>query len=247
MFFFRCLLDYGFSSILILGIMSRRRMMMGQKLLVDDVNTILLMHFDNDMVDSSPYKRVFNNPYSTFVTGKFNNAVDIYNSTRPYCDISGIDWSQGFTIEFFAKFSTVQNGDFYGILGTYDISSNTSENSGFAVRFTAYNNDGFYMTVKGVGEEGTYFWSMVMPTVDSTYHHYAFVYNNSTLKLYVDGVLKSTVSPGAKTISPTTLYLGRWTTYNTGNNTPVQIDELRISNVVRWTADFTPPTTPYTI
>ena len=221
--------------------------MMMNKILVGDVNTILLMHFDNNMVDSSPYKRVFNNPYSTFVTGKFDHAVDMLNDVRPYCSISNVDWSQGFTIEFFAKFDSVQSGDFYGILGTYDISSNTSENSGFAIRFTSYNNDGFYMTVKGVGEVETSFWSMVMPTVDSTYHHYAFVYNNSTLKLYVDGVLKSTVSPGAKTISPTTLYLGRWTTYTTGDDTNVRVDELRISNIVRYTSNFTKPTSPYTI
>ena len=221
--------------------------MMMNKILVGYVNTILLMHFNNNMVDSSPYKRVFSNPYSTFVTGKFDNAVDMLNDVRPYCNISNVDWSQGFTIEFFAKFDSVPSGDFYGILGTYDISSNTSENSGFAIRFTSYNNDGFYMTVKGVGEEGNYFWSMIMPTVDGTYHHYAFVYNNSTLKLYVDGVLKATANIGSKSISPITLYLGRWTTYNNGNNTPVKVDELRISNIARYTSNFTVPTSPYTI
>ena len=219
--------------------------MMMNKILVGDVNTILLMHFNNDMTDSSSYAKVFSPQYTDYQSGKFGNAVNLYNSVRPRCDISNVDWSNGFTIDFFVKFNTVSSGNYYGILGTFNDS--VLDDSGFAIHYTSYDNIGFVLVIKGTGESIVYFASRVTADVDSLFHHFAFTYNKSDLTVFKDGIKLGTYTVGLKSINPTSLDLGRWTFSSAGANIDAIMDELRISNIVRWTADFTPPTAPYTI
>jgi|GEM_PF-2714884 len=77
---------------------------------------------------------------------------------------------------------------------------------------------------------------------DGHWHHLAFVYDGSTFSVYADGI-----NVGSKTVSltiaPKSFKLGlRSGNYRGWKGT---IDEFRISNIVRYNSDFTPPTTPF--
>lgn len=85
---------------------------------------------------------------------------------------------------------------------------------------------------------------------DNTWHHIAFVRDvgNDELRLYIDGSSDATpvtdATTGALTSTATTLF--RIGAYN-GNNFyhNGQLDEIRISNSIRYTSNFTPSTSEF--
>ena len=76
-------------------------------------------------------------------------------------------------------------------------------------------------------------------SVDNAWHHYAIVrQNGGDISLYMDGVLKGTVTPGAHTHGD--LVIGRQSGDNNLYwNGPVQ--DFRIYKTAKYTANFTPP------
>jgi hypothetical protein len=79
----------------------------------------------------------------------------------------------------------------------------------------------------------------------SIWYHIAVVRASGTLKIYIDGTEKASLSDATTDLTYTnTLYIGgksfdsHWSNGN--------IDELRISKgIARWTDDFIPPTSEY--
>lgn len=86
-------------------------------------------------------------------------------------------------------------------------------------------------------------------TLDTTsFHHYAVTWNQGSIAFYMDGVKKGTGTigtAGSATLFDSTadLHIGRDQTGNYLNGT---IDEVRCSQIIRWTSNFTPPASPYT-
>lgn len=80
--------------------------------------------------------------------------------------------------------------------------------------------------------------------VDNSYHHVAICYDNATVKVYIDGILKKT-STGI-TIGPTggnpynMIYTG------SPSGAGAKLDEVLITSGIRYTSNFTPPSNPYT-
>jgi hypothetical protein len=76
------------------------------------------------------------------------------------------------------------------------------------------------------------------------WHHIAFVkkISDNTVTAYVDGVSKGSLSSTDIPVIATTSYIGR---DHSSNYLTGWLDEVRISNVARWTAAFTPPTSAY--
>jgi hypothetical protein len=74
----------------------------------------------------------------------------------------------------------------------------------------------------------------------NTWYHFAATRQSGTLRLFVNGVLEHT---STQTISISTasriVYVGGPTAMNG------YADEIRISNIARYTAGFTPSTTPF--
>ena len=96
----------------------------------------------------------------------------------------------------------------------------------------------FYSKINGASE---HFTSGPIPTISTdVWYHVAWVRSNGTVTIYWNGVSVASV-PDNDTIPQL--------------NAPMQfgsypqfygwLDEVRISNVARWTTNFTPPTTPY--
>ena len=107
------------------------------------------------------------------------------------------------------------------------------------IMFNAYNNDKMGIWL-GDGSS----WSICSGThgtktdwANDTWYHVALVFDGSTYKLYIDGVLDITVTSSTSLGSSTSLFIGRWGVdayYLEG-----YIDEFRMSSVARWTSNFT--------
>jgi hypothetical protein len=79
------------------------------------------------------------------------------------------------------------------------------------------------------------------PTLD-VWTHIAFVRNGSTLKMYANGTEEWSVSNSVDYDENSAFKMGQHSDYYQG-----YIDEFRLSiGVARWSANFTPPTAPYT-
>jgi len=84
--------------------------------------------------------------------------------------------------------------------------------------------------------------------VDNEWHHVAYVRAGSTLSCYIDGISRGSVSnstnlttlAGGSTGGP--FHIGG---YSGGGNMDAYIDEVRISNVARYSGSFAPPIQPF--
>jgi hypothetical protein len=83
--------------------------------------------------------------------------------------------------------------------------------------------------------------------VNGAWHHIAYTYDGTTLKQWVDGVLDGSAATTSTTKpwGTGTLGLGMFGT-SASFNWSGTVDELRISNSIRYTATFTPPTSAFT-
>ena len=79
----------------------------------------------------------------------------------------------------------------------------------------------------------------------SGWTHVAFCRNNNSNKLYINGTLVSENTTG-NLYSASTPYIG-YGTGNSGHSKTCAMDEFRISSIARWTSNFTPPTSAYTL
>lgn len=84
-------------------------------------------------------------------------------------------------------------------------------------------------------------------TTKNSWVHWALVRNNDTWTTYRNGVQFSQLSgAGAIYSNSAGLVIGSFL-YDSNHYFSGYIDEFRISDVARWTSDFTPPTEPYDV
>lgn len=86
--------------------------------------------------------------------------------------------------------------------------------------------------------------------VAGTWYHFALVFDGSSYKLYIDGVLDQTISSSMKIFSGASnlgILLGSTvtSTFVPNNILTGNIDEFRVSAQARYTGAFTPPTIPF--
>ena len=77
---------------------------------------------------------------------------------------------------------------------------------------------------------------------EDTWYHFAFVKQGSSTKLYIDGVLNSNTT-NSDPIAASVLEVGAY--YNYKDRFTGYIDEIRVSDSVRYTANFTPSTSAF--
>ena len=176
---------------------------------------------------------------------KFGTASGYFDGTGDYIDTpdsEDFNFSSGiFTIDFWVKRNNVGGAQY--ITGQSD-SSLTVTTRSFMVFFGSINVVTFrtYSGSTSSAVTGT-----TAITADGLFHHIAGVGDGTYLKLYVDGTLDGTAEiTGAINNSSYKLAIGRFGEFN-NNYFNGWIDEFRISKgIARWTANFTPPTGPYT-
>jgi hypothetical protein len=82
----------------------------------------------------------------------------------------------------------------------------------------------------------------------NTLNHYAMVRSGTMLYGYLNGVMVCSTSLGTLTVNNQgTFTIGNLLAGNTTYNFIGYIDELRFSNIARWTSNFTPPTSEYVV
>ena len=83
---------------------------------------------------------------------------------------------------------------------------------------------------------------------ENTFHHVALIKSGGNLLLAIDGIIRKTIVDNNDWSSSSSLGVGGHPVKDPGNEyITVYIDEFRISKgIARWTANFQPPTAPYT-
>lgn len=217
---------------------------------VDDSNTIALLHFDG--ADAAT---TFTDENGRTWTGaadaqldtaqkKFGTASLLLDGTGDYIDTPDhADFAFGsgnFTIEMFIK-KNVDDASLY-LCGQGDAAASLGDLAWF-INFNANN------TIRGeMLSSTTEYPATSTGTITGTsWHHIALVRNGNTMTLYLDGVADGTADVTGVTMvnSASKPTIGRQGEYASVPYFNGWIDEVRISNVARYTGNFTPPTVAF--
>lgn len=199
--------------------MSRRRMMYGKV----NKNTLLLLHFDGDVKDSSAYGRAVSGGVTNYVSGKFGQGGRFDTTKILSYSLPSFN-TKDFTIECFLKIETAAtyatialNGEdsIRGML-KIDLSAN-----GLIPRFYVNGGDSLLSS------------NTTLST--GVFYHLAVSRLNGMVRIFINGVLKGQKSMG-QNISRTG--------FTTGDGARFVLDEFRISDICRYDSNFTPPTEP---
>jgi hypothetical protein len=148
-----------------------------------------------------------------------------------------------FTIEFFIKQNVSSTNR--GILGVR--TANTSQGS-FMVRSYTFNG----VAMEHQNAAGTAYSTLVtdgsVNLIVGVRYHVAFVRQGTTLKVYVNGVLKGTQAIENPFWNGTAPFgIGSYYSDTASSlMTDFQMDNLRIRKEAVYTGNFTPPTAPFT-
>ena len=229
--------------------MLRKRVLLKQ-IITGDLNTKLLLHLNNNVIDSSPYNVTTSQASGTsFTTGRFdqafigsqiNSPLDISPISTPDGYLSGL-LNTDFTIDFWLYGPGIDsyNGSSVFVLGINVDTLNYPLFFAISPSTNGYN----YVSLRGYKDSTSYevLGMMVSSAIFSDWTHIAVTKNATTIKIYVGGSLIAETSP-----SDFSTYFATFNgTRSLIGISPTPIDEFRVSNIVRWTANFTPPTAPY--
>lgn len=197
---------------------------------IADENTLLLLHGE-DFTDSSIYSEQITNTGCTLSdSGKFGKAISFTNLNKLETVEQIFDINGEFTIDFwFNQREKKANATFIG--GTQTGTFKIILSNGVPV-FQVHGQTSYY--------------SSFVDTQLNTWYHFALTGKNKTYSMFVDGVKKNTFTYTGN-ISNDILRIGLNVAQNSTGSIEGVMDEIRISNVVRWDSDFTPPTEPYTV
>ena len=197
---------------------------------IADEHTLLLLHGE-DFTDSSIYSEQITNTGCTLSdSGKFGKAISFTNLNKLETVEQIFDINGEFTIDFwFSQREKKANATFIG--GTQTGTFKIILSNGVPV-FQVHGQSNFY--------------SSEVNTQLNRWYHFALTGKNKTFSLFIDGTKKNTFTYTGN-ISNNILRIGLNVAQNSTGSIEGVMDEIRISNVVRWDSDFTPPTEPYTV
>ena len=204
--------------------------------LAADVNTIRLMHFNADFSDSvtgdSP---VSTTNVSLQEPGKFGKSLHFDGNPPSDFYYPALSSSPGkWTIDFWIYLTQYMNSQaalfvFGTVLNEADVAVLGVDNTGIRMEV------GYHNSVISGGESVSL----------NEWHHIAVTYADNTYKCYLDGNLYASQSSEKKVYFTKNLWLGSYFAYNGDHTMRGMIDEFRISNIVRWDSNFTPPDKEY--
>lgn len=207
---------------------------------VYDENTLLLLHGE-DLTDSSIYAvPLTNNEVQvSSVQSKFGSKSLYFNGTA--------------SLQMQSDSFVIGSSDLTVDWWEYRISNSGTSASINLIDDLGYSN--FLLRHQGTllySSSGGTSWDvvsgpLVFPLIQNQWVHTAVVKSGSEIRVYINGSIVYSYT-GPLTYSG----LGRVLIGRHGWNPPSDyftgyIDEFRISNVARWTSDFTPPTEPYEV
>jgi len=209
-----------------------------------DPNTLLLCHFDGsngstvitDSAGRHTLTAVGDAKIST-AQAKFGQSLLLdgndYVTAPPSTDFNFS--TDDFTWEMFVRLDSLAVSQ-YIMSVTHSATAITglSFNPTNGLRMVSYTGN-FSVVFEGK-QNATTGWAV------NTWHHVGIIRSGTNIKGFLDGDEKFSITSAGSIDNATELQIGA--TLN-ADNMAGHIDELRISNVARWTSNFTPPTAPY--
>lgn len=197
---------------------------------IADEHTLLLLHGE-DFTDSSIYSEQITNTGCTLSdSGKFGKAISFTNLNKLETVEQIFDINGEFTIDFwFNQREKKANATFIG--GTQTGTFKIILSNGVPV-FQVHGQSNFY--------------SSEVNTQLNRWYHFALTGKNKTFSLFIDGTKKNTFTYTGNIVNDI-LRIGLNVGQNNSGSIEGLMDEIRISNVVRWTSNFIPPIEPYVI
>lgn len=219
-----------------------------KKNLIDLELTLALLHFDgtngsSTFTDSSPFNRSFTarfgSPIISTEQSKFSgSSLKLNGSSSIFAaDSSDLELlDSDFTFEFFVYPTAAPNG-------IWLVSRWESSNLAYQIYTTGSGKIAFDFRNSAGGaivSTGT----TTIPI--NTWTHIAIVRSGSSIKAYIEGVLDAANNAVTGSILDGTsrLVIGTWPTG--GSGLVGYIDEFRLRKEAIYTANFTPPTAPFT-
>ena len=202
---------------------------------VADENTLRLMHFNDDVRDVvTDETGTLKGNASITPTGYFAGALSINHAVVSSLSFNGLTATPtAWTMDFRVKL-----GRFSGNAPLVLIGTNLNETQTSLIRV-----DSSYIDI-----QATYNQRVIYKTHSlqlDTWYHFALTYDGTTYKFYVDGKLFGSGESANQFDFTRKLWFGSFYDYSTSYVSDCTIDEFRLSNVVRWTENFTPPDAPY--
>jgi hypothetical protein len=153
---------------------------------------------------------------------------------------SGLKLTGDWTVECFAYAVNFNNA-----FGFFNNNNNTTQgievanNGSSQLIVQVANPTGSGLTINGSSGGGSF--------TSATWHHVAAVNHGGSFVLYIDGVSKVTGTLTGDPAGSNDWHIGTRDNGGTGNlDSNMFIDEFRLSNVARYTANFTPPSSAFT-
>ena len=214
----------------------------------ESYNTVALYHFDNSAsgyeADASINGRLsLTDNGTTTVAGRFGEARQYQSSTMSTPDQPGLSLLKDrFTIELWMHGGTLNKSASYSL-----ISQQSPGDFGFELGVYRQGGSQNYRLQMQTSRDGVTIDTQASNTfADPTnaWHHIVVTYDNGTIVFYLDGAIIGSVagSDGALHDSQADLVIGA----GPGGQYLGLIDELRISQTLRYSTAFTPPTDPFT-
>lgn len=219
-----------------------------------DVNDMLLIH-SNETSSSSSFVDSSNTGHTITANGnashqtsqaKFGSSSIAFDGNGDYLTVANssdfIFGNGNFTIDFWVRLSSISSE--MGLLGHGSSSSNRWSLL-FDPNGTQTDQLKFSVKINGTGYSNFVYCS---PAVN-TWYHVAVVRSGNSILFFINGTLQGTSSFSQTLPSPSSsLLIGSY--YNSSFSVSSSslngyMDEVRISNIARWTASFTPPANPY--
>lgn len=208
-----------------------------------DKHTLCCLHFDKSVTkdEIEKYEWKENKKPVLSDTGKFNKSLDTSQGCI-YMPISPQFNDNDFTIDFWLYVKNVSGVDFNTILCFNDNPApNTPGNLILYYDFSAAQ-------VVIVSYSQTNINNLAFPFAKEMWGHIAIVRKGDTVIFYKNGIaIKSgQVSGNIYPNANLPFVIGDYMSLGwNSRHLKGYIDEFRISDIARWTSDFTPPTTPY--
>ena len=201
-----------------------------------DANTLLLLHGE-DLTDSSLYNcAVTAFDVTISETAKFGKSIGFNSMSTMYTELPINLSTSDFTVDWW-EYRNTEDAD----ISTIFTFGSKNVNTILGAYNESNSNIKLYASSTGSG------WDVANGTigtlVKNQWVHRAIVRTGGKIYAYQDGVLQNTFSGASKIYAPDNIIT--FSQCFGGGYLNGYIDEFRISNIARWTGNFTPPTKPY--
>lgn len=172
------------------------------------------------------------------------SAIGDWVQTETQFDLSTTDWTM--EAQIYPSFDGIGTLWSNRALFGYDYSDSTIDTNywGFYISGSASDNQKFGYREQFSGSTVAFISGSIMPLIENTWQHVAFVRQGSSIKGYFNGTLYLSGSCSAS-IAVFNGQTFRLCNFGFASMYRGYMDEFRLSNVARWTSDFTPPVAPY--